>query len=565
MSSLITISSKYKIMKQNYNKLKSHAIDTEESLKEPTRSQMKQSDLVKSLMSEIQEKTELLTMKTNELNDTKILLNQIKNQLSIEQSKTKYLNDDVNTYKARLSLASERISEEKRKRREIAKTATGALSDSAQSTLTYEQMIDKLQNENDVLYHTKENQQMEIQKLKDKINKQNCEIKQLKEDKEKMVKELQNIREINDQEKNKVMELTRKADDLNQSLIHSRKLLESKIALIESEKAEKAFQFEERAKSLTQQNIQLQNRVTFAESKLNEYKDQISTLSQIGEQQQTKFESFQKSLKEFRMQKDAITTILNDTKSELENEKITKNNLTIKNEALQKEIEKSHKEFNDISEMLSTVNNKCNEQTKQINQLVEQNYVLRQIFQGIPKRFEILTKRIWKYRDEIFSKIETIEKNIKDKNIEHENIQENNEMLIKQVNEVKKSLQKSVADKNEIKNEVENVMQTICYLTGTEMPHDGDIHAKLRQLAQATEKMADEITQSRASLAHFDAMNECRGNFEAERTRLYEGISTLRSALKMTKKSLIQSEAENAQLRKEIAEVSPDKRKSSLV
>ena len=145
-SQLIKISSKYKILKTNYQKLKAQAIDTQESINKPQESKMKQTALIKSLMNEVQEKREQLTMKNNELNDTKILLSQIKNQLSIEQTKTKHLTEDINTLKERLEDANTKVSEEKRKRKEIAKTATGALADSAQSTLTYEQMVDKLQN-----------------------------------------------------------------------------------------------------------------------------------------------------------------------------------------------------------------------------------------------------------------------------------------------------------------------------------------------------------------------------------------------------------------------------------
>lgn len=133
-----------------------------------------------------------------------------------------------------------------------------------------------------------------------------------------------------------------------------------------------------------------------------------------------------------------------------------------------------------------------------------------------------------------------------------------NTTLSKQVNEMNQSLHKSTVEKQQMKEEIDNAVQTICYLTGTDAPQ-GDVHVKLRCAVAAAEKMADEVTASRASIAQFDAYDECRGNFEAERNKLYEGISTLRSALKMTKKSLVQSEAENAQLRKEIAEVSPKK------
>ena len=551
-SKFVTLSSKYKLTKQQLKNISSKAPETKFVSQKIQETANKQSELVQELLNESQEKSKTIFALKNELNDSKLLINQLRNQISLEENKANHLTEDIERQKEKLKQALNKLAEEKKKRRDIAKTATGALTDSAQSSLNYEQMIDNLQNENNVLSQTHEKSLEQVNKLKEKSKKQNEIIAAMKEENEELVKEVENMKRQNEIESNKVIELTHKADELNQTLLHNRQLLESRVTMIESENAEKAAQYEETAKNLSQQNLQLQKKVTFAEGKIKEYQDQIQSMSVIEEQQETKFASFKKSLQEFREQKEAFSAMLNETQTELETEKITKNSLTTKIEVLTNELNKSREQFKEVTKMLSQVNARCGEQTNQINSLVKQNVEYRSVIHATPERARTFINNMQKQFNVIASKLNVLDDRIKRTRIENEELANNNETLMNQVRETTKSILKHTEDKTKIAEDVDNAVQTICYLTGTDAPQ-GNVHVKLRCAVAATEKMADEITQSRASIAQYETLNECRDNFQEERTKLYDGINELRSALKITKKSLLKSEAENAQLRKEIA------------
>lgn len=212
---------------------------------------------------------------------------------------------------------------------------------------------------------------------------------------------------------------------------------------------------------------------------------------------------------------------------------------------------------------------KLNEQARSAS--LEQNIRRYQlIIQSVPSRINVFITIIEKLFKEILVKVESkvaelyvITKQLKDdagKSKAH--VLE----LSKQLGDVTKMFQQSTlvqkdleVQRSKLVAEVENAASAICCLAGEDFPEERDVHSRLQKAVTAAEKLASSNNNTRMSSTMVDNYSEFHENFNEERRRLYDGLTELRSALKITKDSLIQSEKENSILRKEIASASPRK------
>lgn len=223
-----------------------------------------------------------------------------------------------------------------------------------------------------------------------------------------------------------------------------------------------------------------------------------------------------------------------------------------------------------IAEENEELQNSAVRESSQVNELHKTIIRYQQAIANVPNRVDIFLSTIEKLFSEIITKVDSkcteIYCSVKTYKEEAAKSKQRVLELAKQLGDVTKMFQNSTAiqsnleaQRSQIAAEVENAASAICCLAGEDFPADNDIHKRLQKAVSAAEKLANESSHSRINSSAIDNYAEFKDNFNEERKRLYAGISELRSALKITKESLIQSERENSVLRKESALSTPRK------